>query len=193
MTTKEREDVVAFLSRFASISKELEEIILEHSGIKAIKKRTVVLQEGKIANECFFILQGCVKKYYLIDGEEKITNFYTEGQIITPASYTNREPSKYFLATVEETIALFGNPDTEKEATRKHPELESFIRVMTEKLMVDIADEFDNWVSHSAEDRYLWLLENRPDLVQRVPQYQIANYLGIKPESLSRIRKRLAK
>lgn len=58
--------------------------------------------------------------------------------------------------------------------------------------MINKSDEFDNWVSCTPEERYLLMIKERPQLIQRVPLYQIASYLGIKPESLSRIRKRLA-
>lgn len=187
-----RKIIIEFLSKYAPISKELEEIILEHSGIKTLSKGEVILQEGQVSKECFFILKGCVKKFHLIDGQEKITAFYTEGQVVTPNSYTDGKPSKYFLKTMEETIALFGNPDSEKEAMSLYPELASFIGLVTEKLIVDITDEFDTWVNHTPEERYILLNQERPDLIQRVPQYQIASYIGIKPESLSRIRKRLA-
>jgi len=146
--------MIEFLSEFVDISKELEEVILKHSGIKTLKKGQVFLREGQISNECFFILKGCAKKYYLKDGEEKITGFYTEGQVVTPSSYTNREPSKYFLSTLEETIALFGDPETEKKAKKNNPELTSFIGSITEKIIVNRSDEFDSWVSHSPEDRY---------------------------------------
>ena len=133
-----------------------------------------------------------MKKYFLKDGEEKITAFYTEGQAITPSSYTNKEPSKYFLSTLENTIVLHGNPDSEEEIYKEHPQLESLTRLLAEKIMVNKNDEFDYWVSNNPEERYQLLVKNRPELLQRVPQYQLANYLGIKPESLSRIRKRLA-
>jgi len=185
--------IINFLSDYAPISKKLEEIILKNSRIKTITKESIILREGQMANECFFILKGCIKKYFLIDGEKKITGFYTEGQVVTPASYTNREPSKCFISTSEETIVLFGNPESEKEAMQKHPELTEFINTITQKLMVNVSDEFDNWVNNSPENRYLLLIKNRPDIIQRFPQYQIASYLGIKPESLSRIRKRLVK
>jgi len=193
LNSKDNITVIEFLSKYAPISKELGEIILEHSGIRTLEKRVTVLKEGQYSKECFFILKGCVKKYYLIEGEEKITGFYTEGQVVTPTSYTNQQPSKYYLSTLEETIALFGNPESEKEAMSHYPELANFIGIIMEKIMVDMADEFDTWVRHSPEDRYLLLIKNRSDILQRVPQYQIANYLGIKPESLSRIRKRLTK
>lgn len=183
--------IIQFLSNYAPISKDLEQIIIEHSGIRTISKNEDIIREGQIAQECLFVLKGCIKKYYLIDGEEKISNFYTEGQVVTPNSYTDKKPSKYFLTALEDTIALSGDPENEQKAIKQYPELGEFIGKVTEKLMVNISDELDNRVNHSPEERYLMLSKERPDILQRVPQYQIASYLGIKPESLSRIRKRL--
>jgi len=186
-------DIIKFLSRHTPISKELAEIIMKHSQMKSLKKGAVLLREGHYSKECFFILKGCLKKYYLKDGEEKITDFYTEGQAITPSSYTNQLPSKYYISTIEETIVSYGDPNTENKIYEKYPELESLTRILGEKLMVNVNDGFDDWMNNNPEERYLLLRKNRPDLIQRVPQYQLANYLGIRPESLSRIRKRLTK
>lgn len=193
MKNTDEPDIIEFLSQYASISNELATVILENSSIKQIKKDTLVLKYEQIANECFFILKGCMKKYYLKDGEEKISGFYTEGQAITPVSYVKRTPSKYYISTIENTIVLVGTPDSEKHLYKIHPKLESLTRTIEEKLMVNKIEEFDDWMNHNPEERYLLLVKNRPDLIQRVPQYQIANYIGIRPESLSRIRKRLGK
>lgn len=185
--------IIALLSEYIPISKENEHAILKHSKIKEIRKNTIVLNEGQTATKCYFVLKGCMKKYFLRDGEEKITAFYTEGHVITPSSYTNKLPSKHFISTLEDTIVLYGDPESEEKIYSIHPELESLTRKLVENLMVIQNEEFDFWVSNDAENKYKLLLENRPELIQRVAQYQIANYLGIKPESLSRIRKRLAK
>ncbi len=186
-------EIIKYLKEYVPISEELEKVILENSVFKKIKKRTIILKEGQISNECFFILKGCMKRYYIVDGDEKITGFFTEGQVVIPASYTNRLPSKYYLSCLENTIVSFGSPETENESYKKHPQLESVTRILGEKLMVNMSNEFDDWVSSNPEDRYLQLIKNRPELIQRIPQYQLANYLGIKPQSLSRIRKRLTK
>ncbi len=183
--------IIDFLSKYIRISDEMAKLILEYSQIKILKKKTIIVKEGQIAKECFFILKGCMKKYYLIDGVEKITKFYTEGETITPSSYTDKAPSKYYISTVEKTIVSYGNPDSENEIYKQHPELESLTRKLGEIFMVKTNNEFDSWVSSNPEERYLQLLKDRPDLMQRIPQYDIANYLGIRPESLSRIRKRL--
>ena len=128
-----------------------------------------------------------------MDGDEKITGFYTEGEVISPASYTDRLPSKYYLSCMEDTFAAIANPSIEEELYKKYPQLETMTRVIGEKIMLKYNDEFDDWVRFSPEERYLLLLKNRPHLIQRIPQYQLANYIGIKPQSLSRIRKRLVK
>jgi len=190
---KNKSNIIEFLEEYTPISQELAEIILEHSKIKSLDKETIILKEGQIAKECFFVLKGCLKRYYILDGEEKITGFYTEGSAITPSSYTNQQPSKYYISTIENTIVSYGDPNTENEVYKKYPELESLTRVLSEKIIMKTNDQFDDWVSQNPEERYLQLIKNNPDLIQRVPQYQIANYIGIRPESLSRIRKRLMK
>lgn len=185
-------EIIKYLKEYISITPEVEQLILENSIFKKMKKGTVLLKEGEISNECYFILKGCMKRYYVVDGDEKITGFFTEGQIVIPASYTDRLPSKYYLSCVENTYASFGGPETENELYAKYPQLDSITRLLAEKIMVKISNEFDDWVCSTPEDRYVQLIKSRPDLIQRIPQYQLANYLGIKPQSLSRIRKRLS-
>ncbi len=189
----ENSEIIELLSNYVPISDHLAQLITKYSQIKSIKKGALIVKEGQIAKECFFILKGCMKKYYLLEGEEKITKFFTEGETITPSSYTDQEPSKYYISTIEDTIVSYGDPDSEDEIYKDHPELESLTRKLGEIFMVKRDKEFDIRVNLSPEERYLYLQENRPDLMQRIPQYDIANYLGIRPESLSRIRKRLNK
>lgn len=191
MRTKEQIEILEQLSKYVPVPKDVEEIILKYSSIKKIEKGTIVLKEGQVSSECYFILNGCFKKYFLKDGKEKITGFYTEGHVVTPTSYTDRLPSAYYLYCMEDTFVMFGDPASEDEMYKKYPELEAYTRAVTEKLIVNQSTEFDNWLIRTPEERYLLLLNERPDLLQRIPQYQIANYLGVEPESLSRIKKRL--
>lgn len=185
-------ELLTCLRKLIPISEDLEKIIVENTLFKQFKKGTILLREGDTSQECYFVIKGCVKKYYMLDGDEKITGFITEGQVVAPASYTDRRPSKYYLSCLENTIAGVTDPETEMQLYEKYPQLVEMSRKLGEKLMVSVSDEFDDWVCLNPEDRYLLLLKKRPELLQRIPQYQIANYLGIKPQSLSRIRKRLA-
>ena len=186
------DDIIAFITRYIPLSTEEISIIDEQNLIKSYKKDTVLLSEGEYAKECYFILQGCVRSYYLIDGEEKTTEFYTESQAITPISYTQKQPSAYFLSCLEDCIIALGSTERNKKLVERIPKLESLVSQMNSELLIEKQISFDSFKSLSPEQRYLRLLETRPDLFNRVPLYHIATYLGITPVSLSRMRKRVA-
>jgi len=184
-------EIYEYLSKYIPITEELEEELSKIQFIKRFGIGTILLEEGKISNECFFIIKGCIRSYYLKDGEERTTEFYTEEQAVIPSAYGNKIPSEYFLECIEDTIAGVGTPELETEMYQKFPQLESLNRALGEAIMAKNQNTFAEYKMASPEERYQALLKNRPDLIQRAPQHQIANYLGIKPESLSRIRKRI--
>jgi CRP-like cAMP-binding protein len=190
-------EIIKYLSKYVPVSKEMEAAIMGSALIKTYKKGTILLKEGAFSNENFLILKGCIRSYYLIDGIEKTTAFYTENHALTPLSYGKNTPSDYYLECTEDTIASVGTPSMETEMLKKHPELEfvfqSACRVVGDISFAKHQELFNNYIISSLEDRYLNLLSTRPDLFQRVHQRHIASYLGITPESFSRLRKRVLK
>lgn len=176
-----------------TVSKELEEAVIKSEFVKSYKKGTVLLEEGKISNECYLVIKGCIRSYYINDGNEITTDFFAEDQSVTPSAYGKKTPSAYYLECIEDTVAGVGTPELETEFFQKFPQLESLTRVMVEAIMSKQQDTFAEFKMASPEERYMQLQKNRPDLIQRVPQYQLASYLGVQPESLSRIRRRLSK
>lgn len=102
-----------------------------------------------------------------------------------------KAPSEYFVSCVEDSILLVSNSDMELEINHKFPKFKSMCRILSEQLLAKQQIDFDEFKTSSPEQRYLNLLQKRPDLIHRVPQHQIASFLGIKPQSLSRLRARI--
>jgi len=185
--------LVQFMSQLTSLSDEEKESIKESFPIKTYDNGHLLLKKGAIANNAFFIIQGCVREYEIIDGEEKTTAFYTENQsAIDFKSQSKNIPStKYFECSEETTVAIL-NGEQEKSLYAKHPRFEKFCREGMEEMMGAQQEKLSNFIVSSPKERYLQFQKERPDIINRVPQYQIASYLGIKPETLSRIRKKIA-
>ncbi|MCJ8292704.1 MAG: Crp/Fnr family transcriptional regulator [Flavobacteriales bacterium] len=186
-------EIIKYLSKYISLSEELTNLIIESTVIKKINKGTILLKEGDISNESYLVLNGCIRSFIVQDGDEKSIEFYTEEQAVLPLSYGKKIASEHFLECIEDTIVTVNTPEHEKNMFKKFPQFDSVCRVMSEVIMSNFQNSFAFYRTATPEDRYLKLLNDRPDLAQRVPQYQLASYLGVKPETLSRIRKRLSK
>ncbi|HOY06828.1 MAG TPA: Crp/Fnr family transcriptional regulator [Saprospiraceae bacterium] len=187
-----QQQIIRYISQFTTLSEADAAEIVRNMKFRTFKKGAVLLKEGQAVKLCYFVLKGCIRQYFLVDGEEKTTNFYTEGQPVTPYEGTyKRVPSKYYLACVEDTIVTISSPEGEVSFFEKFPHLESVSRLAVEEELGKSQDRFTSFILNSPEERYLDLLKNRPDLLDRVPQYQLASFLGVTPESLSRIRKRI--
>lgn len=180
-----------FISKYISLTDDEKNAILSLNLFHSLKKGTTLLKEGQNSKESYFVLKGCIRTYYLIDGEEKTTAFYTEMEVLTPPCVINKAPSEYFISCVEDSILSISNGDMEVEINSKFPKFEIMCRILSEELLAKQRIDFDEFKTSSPEQRYLNLLQSRPDLIQRVPQHQLASYLGIKPQSLSRLRARI--
>jgi len=180
-----------FISKYISLSEDEKNALLSLGLFHSVKKGTVLLKEGQKTQDSFFVLKGCIRVYYIIDGEEKTTAFYTEMDVLTPYCVINKTPSEYFISCVEDSILTVSNSDMGVEMNSKFPKFDIMCRMLSEELLAKQRIDFDEFKTSSPEQRYLNLLQKRPDLIQRVPQHQLASYLGIKPQSLSRLRARI--
>lgn len=180
-----------FISKYVSLTEDEKKAILSLAIFQSVKKGTILLKEGERSNDGYFVLRGCIRTYYIKDGDEKTTAFYTEMEALTPHCVVTKAPSEYYISCVNDTILLVSNPDMEAETFDKFPKFETLCRILAEELLAKQQINFDEFKTSSPEQRYLNLLQKRPDLIQRVPQHQLASYLGIKPQSLSRLRARI--
>ena len=185
--------LLGFISKYISLTEEEKHALLSLDLFRSVKKGTVLLKEGQKSQDSYFVLKGCIRAYYIIDGEEKTTAFYTEMEALTPHCVINKTPSEYYISCLEDSILTVTNPEMEADGFKNYPKFESLCRILSEKLLAEQQINFDEFKTSSPEQRYLNLLQKRPDLIQRVPQHQLASYLGIKPQSLSRLRARIFK
>lgn len=180
-----------FISKYVSLTEEEKNAIVSLDIFHSVKKGTTLLKEGQSSKESYFVLKGCIRTYYVLDSKEKTTAFYTELEALTPPCVISQTPSEYYVSCIEDSILLVSNSDMEAEINGKFPKFEKMCRILSEELLAKERIDFDAFKTSSPEQRYQNLLQKRPDLIQRVPQHQLASYLGIQPQSLSRLRSRI--
>lgn len=187
-------DLFKLLPGLDALPEEEAKEIAAQIPVESYAKGTLLLKAGELSSICYFVLKGCIRQYSIIDGEEKTTAFYTEQQAAVPfASHAQQAPSGYYLLCAEDCLLVVGDMSQEQDMYARYPKLLAITRHMMEQDFGKTQEAFSRFITSSPEERYLNLMETRPDLFLRVPQHQIASYLGMTPESLSRIRKRTMK
>lgn len=182
-----------YMSRWTSLNEEDQQVIVDEIRIEQFNKGATLIKQGDVPTTCYFILKGCVRQYSIDEeGREVTSNFYTEEQAI--AIFNQHKPDKssdYSFTCMEDSVMVVGDLDMEKDMYNKYPQLETMTRRMIEENFGQVQEEFAAFIASSPEDRFKTLQMKRPSLIDRVPQHQLASYLGITPESLSRIKKRI--
>ncbi|MES2762763.1 MAG: Crp/Fnr family transcriptional regulator [Bacteroidota bacterium] len=185
----------AYLQKNAQVSDQEFEILSRQLRAEKVKKNTVLSRPGEVCGFSFFVEKGLLRSYTMDDsGKEHIIQFAPENWIVSDRSsaYFN-QPSDFFIDTVEDSEIVY----LDKTFADKASELSSQYRQFNERSLHNHIRHIQKRVSlllgATAEQRYMDFIKLYPDLMLRVPQWMIASYLGITPESLSRVRKELAK
>ncbi len=161
--------------------------------VREVARGQWLLSQGETCREAYFIEHGLVRLYYIKDGEEKTRQFFFEHMFVTdPTSLIAQSPSSLYLQTLEDSRLLVIPRDALYALYESSMNFQRLGRLIAEYNLMGIANRMDSLFFYSPEERYLNLLKNRPRVSQRIPQYMIASYLGVTPEGLSRIKKRLA-
>ncbi|SHN13466.1 Crp/Fnr family transcriptional regulator [Flavobacterium xinjiangense] len=159
------------------------------SKIFTLDKSTLLVKEGQNADKIYFIANGSARAYYLKDGKEITDWFAFENDFISSiGSFFENIPSPHFIELLETTTFLEITRKDVFELSDKHHDFERLGRVVTTKTMLTLRKRIISLQFETAQQKYENLINNRPDITQRVPLTHIASYLGITLETLSRIR-----
>lgn len=184
--------LIKYFSRFSTFTAAELQLLEESIDIRYFTKDAVIVKEGQRNNDTFFVLEGLIRQYKLIDGEEITTNFFPEEHwIISLADFAKDTLATEYLVCAEDTAVVVGNEQKAQVLFREFPRFETISRAVIETVFAEERKKTSTYFSDTPEERYIRLLNTTPDILQRIPQYQLASYIGVKPESLSRIRKRL--
>lgn len=158
---------------------------------KEFKKNDYLLKEGQVCNSLFYIERGYCKSYYVIDGAIKNTGFFFENDIATNiSSFGNGQKSTYAIVACEPLTAIVFDKDNLFQASKQSSEIEALGRNCI-RLFAIKQEEFSTLFNlYSAQERLEYLESNHPEILQRVSLAQLASFLGVARETLSRIRRR---
>lgn len=159
---------------------------------KKYSLKTVLLNAGVTSQKMFFIETGALRMFYLVDGKEITFRFFFENEAVASIeSFLDQKPSQFTLETLENTTVYEISRTNLENIFTENPKLKEEFQFSALKRFIGFSEDLLSFIKDSPEQRYISLIENHPEIIQRVPQYYIASYLGITPVSLSRLRKRL--
>ncbi|WP_229660169.1 MULTISPECIES: Crp/Fnr family transcriptional regulator [Flavobacteriaceae] len=162
---------------------------------RTLKKSEFFLKQGKKCKHLGFVKSGTLRSFYINEsGEDQSFNIHSKNQFFTDyESILNNKTSKLNIQALRKTEMLLLHKNDLQKLYLKEAYWQEFGRKMAERIYLDAIKRIENLLYFSAEKRYINLLEESPEIFRNVPQKHIASYLGITPQSLSRIRRRLQK
>lgn len=187
-----KEELKKFLATFPIISADKIEQLTKVIPTISIKKGTYLLKEGEVPKACYYVLKGLVRQFQIVDGNEKTTAFYSEKHAaVSSKHFIDQTKSTFYLVCSEDCLLIKGELGSEVEHYTQFPELMEVTKVMLEDDLNQTKENLSDFITSSPKDRYLTFLKKRSELQNRVPLHQVASFLGMTAESLSRIRKRI--
>ena len=187
--------LITYFEKFLPLEEEeisfLESVFKE----RKVRRRQFILQEGDVCKVNSFVVEGCLKMYMVDEnGKEHNLQFAVENWWIGDiGSFHSEQPSKLYIEAIESSVILQIKKEDQLKLFVDFPKFNRIFRVFTENALISFQIRVLQNISSTAEERYLDFRERYPYFLNRISNVQIASYLGVTPEFLSTIRKRLAK
>jgi CRP-like cAMP-binding protein len=189
------EPLLNYFERLIPLNKEEKELVTQKFRPRLYRKKQYVLQDGDVCMQMNFVVRGCLRMYKTDEqGNTHILQFATENYWINDlGSFHSEKPSELIIEALEDTVVLQINRNDLISLYTQAPKFDRIFRVLIENSFVSLQKRLLQNISSTAEERYLSFLDVYPHLVNRLLQIQIASFLGITPEFLSRLRNKRSK
>lgn len=182
------------LNEKIALSPEEQEIIQSYLTPKKLRKKQYLLQAGDVCKYIAFVEKGALRAYSTDEkGSEHIIQFALEGWTISDLySFMTGEPATYHIDALEDCELVLISKTAQEEILRRVPKYETYTRMQLTGAYLAMQKRLTSIISLPVEERYINFITVYPNIAQRVPQHMIASYMGLKPETLSRVRKKIS-
>lgn len=180
---------------YQSMIPQLQEVdwdsLQQRLSVQYLKKGELLTRNGEVCKQVSFINKGLLRMFYIVEGREISTGFVAEHNYLAQYdSFLTRQPSTGNIDALEDCELINLSYDNMQALYNEKPVFQIFGRKIAEMLFIMISTQTNSLLTLSPEERYKHVMENQAFIIQRVPQYMIASYIGITPEHLSRLRKK---
>jgi CRP-like cAMP-binding protein len=182
-------DFLPFCKQFSPIEDEAADELVHLSKIKSFQKGELLLQSGKVCSHLFFLNEGFAKIFFVNDNKEFIMRFFPENVMFTAfASYLTQTPSNYMIMALEPTTVTLIRRNDMEDLCKRHHSMETFFRKLVSIAAVKMTKRISEMLEKNATTNYNLFVKENGELLQKISLGDLAKYLGITQQSLSRIR-----
>ena len=189
------QSILQNIAKHVSLTPEEETLFLYKTETKQFKAKSILLSAGEVANCTYFVNSGILRSFNINDNIiEHVLHFACEGWWIGDMySYISGKPGNLFLEVLEDAEVVIITKENQQQLYQEIPKLERFFRILAENSLVSHQERLMDNLSLTAEERFEKFCSKYPTLIQKVPQKQIASYIGVTPEFFSKMKSRLLK
>ena len=189
------QSILENIAKHVSLTPEEETLFLSKTETKQFKTKTILLSAGEVATCTYFVNSGILRSFNINDNIiEHVLHFACEGWWIGDMySYISEKPGNLFIEVLEDAEVVIITKENHQKLYQEIPKLERFFRILAENSLVSHQERLMDNLSLTAEERFEKFCSKYPTLTQKVPQKQIASYIGVTPEFFSKMKARLLK
>ncbi|WP_395049954.1 Crp/Fnr family transcriptional regulator [Flavobacterium sp.] len=187
--------IVENISKHINLTPQEQELFLSKTETHHYKAKTILLNAGEVCKNSYFVNSGVLRSFNINDNiVEHVMSFACSGWWISDMySLISQKPGNLFIEVIEDAEVVLLSKENQEQLYHEIPKLERFFRILTENALVANQQRIMDNLSLSAEDRFEKFCKKHPSLMQKVPQKQIASFIGVTPEFFSKMKARLLK